>query len=154
MSRTHAHQFFIDGAWVAPQSKRTIPVVDPSTEQPLGDVALGSAADVDKAVAAARAAFDAFSQTSVEDRMALLGRIADVYKRRFTEMGQVISAEMGAPTRIKGIRRPMGVRNRSDQAPTGGWMNNAARLSSVIKKPITAGARSKRSARKMGTKAL
>jgi aldehyde dehydrogenase (NAD+) len=63
----------------------------------MGNVALGSAADVDKAVSAARAAFDAFSQTSVDERMALLGRIADVYKRRFTEMGQTISAEMGAP---------------------------------------------------------
>jgi len=76
---------------------RTIPVIDPATEEPLGDIALGSAADVDKAVAAARAAFDGFASTSVEDRMALLGRIADVYKARFTEMGQVISAEMGAP---------------------------------------------------------
>jgi aldehyde dehydrogenase (NAD+) len=52
---------------------------------------------VDRAVAAARAAFAAFSGTSVADRMALLGRIGDVYKRRFAEMGQTISAEMGAP---------------------------------------------------------
>jgi len=97
MSRKHASEFFIDGAWVAPVRARNLPVIDPATEQPLGDVALGSAADVDKAVAAARAAFEGFAATSVEDRMALLGRIADIYKRRFTEMGQVISAEMGAP---------------------------------------------------------
>ncbi len=97
MSRKHASEFFIDGAWVAPAKPRTIPVIDPATEEPLGEVALGSAADVDKAVAAARAAFDRFAATTVEDRMALLGRIADVYKARFTEMGQVISAEMGAP---------------------------------------------------------
>jgi aldehyde dehydrogenase (NAD+) len=97
MSRKHATEFFIDGAWVAPAKLETIAVIDPATEAPLGEVALGSAADVDKAVAAARAAFESFSQTSVEDRMALLGRIADVYKRRFTEMGQTISAEMGAP---------------------------------------------------------
>ncbi|MDX2158584.1 MAG: aldehyde dehydrogenase family protein [Hyphomicrobiaceae bacterium] len=97
MSRKHATEFFIDGSWVAPTSQRTIPVIDPATEAPLGEVALGSAADVDKAVAAARAAFEGFSQTSVEDRMALLGRIADVYKKRFGEMGQTISAEMGAP---------------------------------------------------------
>ncbi len=97
MSRKHAHEFFIDGAWVAPAKSRIIPVIDPATEQPLGDVTLGSAADVDKAVAAARAAFEGFAATSVEDRMALLGRIADAYKRRFAEMGQTISAEMGAP---------------------------------------------------------
>ncbi len=97
MSDRHAEHFFIDGAWVAPATLRTIPVIDPATEAPLGKVALGSAADVDKAVAAARAAFDGFAATSVEDRMALLGRIADVYKRRFGEMGQTISAEMGAP---------------------------------------------------------
>ena len=97
MSRTHAKEFYIDGAWVAPVKLETIPVIDPATEAPIGEVAIGSAGDVDKAVAAARAAFDSFSQTSVEDRMALLGRVADVYKRRFTEMGQTISAEMGAP---------------------------------------------------------
>ncbi|MEZ5816696.1 MAG: aldehyde dehydrogenase family protein [Hyphomicrobiaceae bacterium] len=97
MSRKHASEFFIGGAWVAPSKPRTIAVIDPSTEQPLGDVALGSAADVDKAVKAARAAFDGFSVMPVAERAELLGRVADVYKRRFTEMGQVISAEMGAP---------------------------------------------------------
>ena len=97
MSRTHASEFFINGAWVAPSSPRTIPVIDPATEAPIGDVALGSAADVDKAVAAARAAFPGFAATSPEERAALLGRIADVYKKRFGEMGQTISAEMGAP---------------------------------------------------------
>jgi len=97
MSRTHASEFFIDGAWVAPASLRTIAVIDPSTEAPLGEVALGSAADVDKAVAAARAAFEGFAATPVAERAELLGRIADVYKKRFTEMGQTISAEMGAP---------------------------------------------------------
>ncbi len=64
------------------------------------------------------------------------------------------SAEIGAPMRINGIRLPMGERNLSDQAPTGGWMNRAARLSSVMKKPIHAGAKPKRSDKKMGTKAL
>jgi aldehyde dehydrogenase (NAD+) len=97
MSRKHASEFFIDGAWVSPASARTIPVIDPGTEKPIGEVALGTAADVDKAVAAARAAFPSFAATPVEERAALLGRIADAYKRRFTEMGQVISAEMGAP---------------------------------------------------------
>lgn len=97
MAVKHQTQFFIDGAWVAPQTTRTIAVVDPATEAPIGEVSIGTAADVDKAVAAARRAFDGFAASSVEDRMALLGRIADIYKRRFAEMGQTISAEMGAP---------------------------------------------------------
>ncbi len=97
MASKHALEFYIGGAWVAPVEARTIDVIDPATETPLGKVALGSSADVDKAVAAARTAFDTFSRTSVEERMDLLGRIADVYKKRFTEMGQTISAEMGAP---------------------------------------------------------
>ncbi|MFV0298018.1 MAG: aldehyde dehydrogenase family protein, partial [Hyphomicrobiaceae bacterium] len=74
MSRTHAKEFFIDGAWTAPASARTIPVIDPATESSIGEVSLGSAADVDKAVKAARAAFESFSQTSVEERADLLGR--------------------------------------------------------------------------------
>ena len=110
MSRPHETEFFIDGAWVAPVSPlpsedraasgaggRTIDVIDPATEQPIGRVALGTAADVDHAVAAARRAFDGYSQTSREERMALLDCIAGVYKRRFAEMGQTISREMGAP---------------------------------------------------------
>ncbi len=97
MTSKHATQFFIDGAWVTPVSPRTLAVIDPATEAPIGEVSLGAAADVDKAVAAARRAFETFSQTTPDERMALLGRIADVYKRRFNEMGQTISAEMGAP---------------------------------------------------------
>ena len=64
------------------------------------------------------------------------------------------TAANGVPIRIKGMRRPMGVRSRSDQAPTGGWMKNAAMLSSVIKKPIQAGLRLNLLARNSGTKAL
>lgn len=97
MTSKHAAQFFIDGAWVAPVTPRSVAVIDPGTEASIGEVALGSPADVDKAVAAARRAFDSYSRTTADERMALLGRIADIYKRRFTEMGQTISAEMGAP---------------------------------------------------------
>ena len=97
MTRTDTTAFYIDGAWVAPAAARTIDLIDPATEAVRGKVALGSAADVDKAVAAARRAFDGYAQTTREERLALLERIVAVYKRRFTEMGQIISAEMGAP---------------------------------------------------------
>jgi aldehyde dehydrogenase (NAD+) len=97
MSRTHADKFYIDGAWVAPIEPRMVPVINPATEAVIGQVAMGARADVDRAVKAARAAFPAYSTSSRDDRLALLGRIVDVYKRRFSEMGAAISEEMGAP---------------------------------------------------------
>jgi aldehyde dehydrogenase (NAD+) len=97
MSRDQALRYYIDGQWVTPSGAREIDVINPATEQAIGKVALGTAADVDKAVAAARRAFASYSQTTREERMALLEKIAAIYKRRFTEMGQTISEEMGAP---------------------------------------------------------
>jgi aldehyde dehydrogenase (NAD+) len=87
----------IDGQWAPGTSGKSLPVIDPSTEEAFGTVALGSAADVERAVAAARRAFPAYAATSREERMALLERIAAIYKRRFGEMGETISREMGAP---------------------------------------------------------
>ncbi len=93
----HAHKFYIDGEWVAPSVSKTLEVIDPSTKQPMGTIALGSAADAEKAVAAARQAFASFSQTSKEERVELLKRIVTILKRRNDELGDVISREMGAP---------------------------------------------------------
>jgi aldehyde dehydrogenase (NAD+) len=93
----HRMQFYIDGAWVDPVTPKSRPVINPATEQPMYDIAMGSAADVDKAVAAARRAFDSFSQTSRDERIALLTRILEVYKSRMKDLGAAISDEMGAP---------------------------------------------------------
>ena len=90
-------KFYIDGAWVDPVAKKSLPVINPATEEPIAEIALGSAADVDKAVAAARRAFDTFSQTSRQDRIDLLTKIVEVYKKRMKEIGGAISDEMGAP---------------------------------------------------------
>ena len=90
-------KFYIDGAWTAPAAGKTIPVVNPATEEVLYEVALGGAADVDKAVAAARRAFESYSMSSREDRIALLQRVIEVYKSRMKEIGAAISDEMGAP---------------------------------------------------------
>lgn len=90
-------KYFIGGSWVAPSAATAIDVINPATEQPFAKVALGTKADVDRAVAAARAAFPAFAASSREERLALLERIAAIYKRRFGEMGETISREMGAP---------------------------------------------------------
>jgi len=93
-------QFYIDGAWVAPAAPRTLDVINPATEKPAGRISLGSAADVDRAVAAATTAFQSFSQTSREERLALLGRIVEVYKRRYNDMAAAITEEMGAPASL------------------------------------------------------
>nr|WP_246347077.1 aldehyde dehydrogenase family protein [Sphingomonas jinjuensis] len=90
-------QFYIDGAWVDSDGGRSWQVIDPSTEQPVTEITLGSAVDVDKAVAAARRAFDTFSHTSVDERSALLGRIIEEYKARIPDIAAAISREMGAP---------------------------------------------------------
>jgi aldehyde dehydrogenase (NAD+) len=90
-------KFYIDGAWVDPAVMKTVPVVNPATEEPMYDVAVGSKADVDKAVAAARRAFETFSVTTREERIALLEKIIDAYKARSKEIGAAISDEMGAP---------------------------------------------------------
>ncbi|MBR0557918.1 aldehyde dehydrogenase family protein [Ciceribacter sp. L1K23] len=90
-------KFYIDGAWVDPVAPSTLDVIDPSTEEPFTQISLGSKADVDKAVAAAKTAFVTFSQTSVADRLALLRKILEVYNARFEDVAQAVSREMGAP---------------------------------------------------------
>jgi len=90
-------KFYIDGAWQEAASRKSLPVINPANEEPLYEIALGSKADVDKAVAAARRAFDAFSHTTREERADLLAKIIDVYKKRMKDVGAAISNEMGAP---------------------------------------------------------
>jgi len=90
-------QFYIDGRWVDPTEARPFEVIDPSSEEPIARIALGSAKDVDLAVAAARRAFESFSETTPEERIALLEAIVGVYQKRFEELAQTISSEMGAP---------------------------------------------------------
>ena len=80
-------QFYIDGAWVDPAVKKSTPVVNPATEEAMYEIALGSKADVDKAVAAAKRAFESYSQTSREERIALLTKVVEIYKGRMKEIG-------------------------------------------------------------------
>jgi aldehyde dehydrogenase (NAD+) len=90
-------KFYIDGAWVDPAAMKTVPVVNPATEETLYDVAVGSKADVDKAVAAARKAFETFQFTTREERIELLSKIIEAYKARAKDIATAISDEMGAP---------------------------------------------------------
>ena len=92
------HQFYINGQWQDPvEGVVACDVVNPADEQVIAQIALGSAADVDYAVMAARTAFEFFSQISVKDRLALLQEIVDVYQRRYEDIALAISREMGAP---------------------------------------------------------
>ena len=88
---------YINGAWVDSIGGQRHEVISPSTEEPCTEITIGTKADVDAAVAAARAAFTTFSQTSVEDRLALLSRILEEYKKRIPEFGRSMAMEMGAP---------------------------------------------------------
>jgi aldehyde dehydrogenase (NAD+) len=90
-------QFYINGEWVDPVEPRTLNVINPATEAVIGRVSLGSPADVDRAVKAARAAFVKFSATSKQERVELLGRVLACYQERMGDLAQSISAEMGAP---------------------------------------------------------
>ncbi|CAD7041926.1 aldehyde dehydrogenase family protein [Pseudorhizobium endolithicum] len=93
----HHLQFFIDGRWVEPAIPVAVDVIDPSTEEAFTRIALGSAEDVERAVAAAKAAFPAFSVWPKQDRLALLRRILSEYERRYEEIAEAVSREMGAP---------------------------------------------------------
>ncbi len=93
-------KFYINGEWVAPQGDQTLEVINPATEEAVALISMGNAADVDAAVMAARAAFPAFSQTSREERIALLERIIAVYQKRLPEMAAAITLEMGAPKKL------------------------------------------------------
>jgi aldehyde dehydrogenase (NAD+) len=90
-------KFYINGEWVDPLSTERMPVLNPASVEQVGEVALGGEADVDRAVAAAAAAFEQFSLSSKAERLDLLARIRAVTERRFEELAQAMRLEMGAP---------------------------------------------------------
>ncbi len=94
-----AKQFFIDGQWVDPAAgAKMLDVINPATEQPMGRIAMGTAADVDLAVQAAHRAFASFGRSSRQERLDLLQAILAEYQKRVAEIAEVITAEMGAPS--------------------------------------------------------
>ena len=105
----NAQKFYINGAWVEPSTSETLEVINPATEQPIASIAMGGTADVDAAVAAAKAAFETFSQTTREERVELLDKITELIGVRAEEFANTISSEMGAPGGLA----------KAAQAPTG-----------------------------------
>jgi aldehyde dehydrogenase (NAD+) len=102
-------QFYIDGEWCSPAEPHDWTVVNPATEDPIAIISLGSSSDVERAVGAASRAFESYSETTREERLDLLRRIAEVYKSYLGEMAETISLEMGAPISL----------SRAAQAPAG-----------------------------------
>jgi len=90
-------QFYINGQWVDPVSPNSFDVINPATEEVCGQISMGSEADVDKAVAAAKAAFQTFSRTSTQERIELLESCIAVYKKYYLDIADAIREEMGAP---------------------------------------------------------
>ncbi|MEO3414397.1 aldehyde dehydrogenase family protein [Roseovarius sp. CAU 1744] len=103
--------FYIDGAWVAPSQPNDHHVIDPSTEEPCAVISLGSQADTDAAVAAAKAALPGWMATSPAERIAAAERILDIYNTHTEEMAKAISLEMGAPIDM----------SRQQQVTSGSW---------------------------------
>ncbi|MCC7267081.1 MAG: aldehyde dehydrogenase family protein [Caulobacteraceae bacterium] len=93
-------KFYIDGQWVDPVTPKSLDVINPATEEVCGKISLGSEADVDKAVKAARKAFASWSQTSREERMEVLNRILAEYQKRFGDLATAVTEEMGAPSSL------------------------------------------------------
>ncbi len=102
-------KFYIEGKWVDPVKARDFPVINPANEEAVATISLGSASDVDRAVAAAKRAFESNSETGVQERLDLLRRITEVYQSKMEEMAAAISQEMGAPSSL----------SRKAQAPAG-----------------------------------
>jgi aldehyde dehydrogenase (NAD+) len=103
-------KFYIDGRWVDPVTPRQMDVINPANEQVVGHISAGSKADVDKAVEAARRAFETFSRTSREERIEILQRILVEYQKRFGDIANAITEEMGAPASLaQRAQAPIGI---------------------------------------------
>ena len=89
--------FYINGKWVAPLSSDSMPILNPATEEKIGTLPLGNKSDVDRAVSAAKSAFESFSQTSKADRLDLLKKVKKLTERRFEDLAQAMLTEMGTP---------------------------------------------------------
>jgi aldehyde dehydrogenase (NAD+) len=111
-------QFYIDGQWIDPATAHDFKVINPATEEVIATISLGSSTDVDRAVSAAKRAFESYSETNPEERMALLRRVLDVYQSKMDQMAETISQEMGAPISL----------SRKAQAPAG-----LAHLAEIVK---------------------
>ena len=90
-------KFYINGQWVSPKNPKEIQVIDPATEKKCAVISLGGTEDVNAAVTAAKKAFETWEFTSKEERVKLLEYLHVLYKKRWADIAEAITLEMGAP---------------------------------------------------------
>lgn len=132
-------KFYIDGEWVSPIKSKTMDIINPATEKIIGQLALGSSEDVDRAVAAAAEAFKTWSLTSREQRLTILDRIIAIYAERMQEMADAITTEMGAPAGFSlDSQAPMGIEHlqTSRKALESFVFEESLGMSQIYKEPI------------------
>ena len=136
---THYEQIYIDGAWVSSASSATIPVINPATEAVIAAIPAGNADDANRAVAAARAAFESWSATSPAERIKQLAAIGDALATRVDELTDVISAEMGMPHTQTAAFQVNGalskVSSYNDEAQQYAWEEPSDRAT-VVRQPV------------------
>ncbi|MCF3938883.1 aldehyde dehydrogenase family protein [Gordonia tangerina] len=132
-------RFYIDGSWAEPAELNLIDVINPATEKAAGHVALGTAADVDKAVDAARKAFVTWSQTSVDERVTILNAVVAEYQKRMPDLAAAVTEEMGAPSGLaNNVQVPIGLAHlmtAAAQLPTFSFSEDRG-TSRIVKEPI------------------
>lgn len=107
---TNNLNFYINGQWVRRQGRQTLDVINPATEESAGTISLGTEADIDAAVTAARSAFSTWGISSRVERLELLEQILTEYRRRYNDMADAITLEMGAPRKVsQNVQAAMGV---------------------------------------------
>ncbi len=103
-------KFYINGQWVDPVKDETINIINPANESVIGQLNVGNEQDIDKAVTAARKAFSNFSITPVQERLELLTEIRNIFKKRFDDIVDAITTEMGAPIKLsRGAQAAVGL---------------------------------------------
>lgn len=132
-------KFYIDGQWVEPAELNLVDVINPATEKAAGHVALGTAADVDAAVDAARKAFTTWSQTSVDERVNILNAVVAEYQKRMPDLAAAVTEEMGAPSGLSNnVQVPIGLAHlmtAAAQLPTFAFSEDRG-TSRIVKEPI------------------
>lgn len=138
---TDTARFFIGGRWVEPaQGGSRSVVINPATEEVVAEVALGTRADVDRAVDAAAAAFPGFSASPVAERIALIESVIEVYQRRSGELAAAVTQEMGAPSWLAaGAQVPSGLGHLAEVVRVGKQFSFEEKINDggmVIKEPV------------------
>ena len=132
-------QLYINGKWVEATGDGSIEVIDPTTEQCIGSVPVGSQTDVDAAVGAAKAAFPSWSQSTVEERINVLNRLSAAFKERGEELAQLITSEVGTPigySRMAMIGTPTVVLRSYAKELENFQFEEEVRNSLIVKEPI------------------